>query len=184
MKSINSLEYQRRHSRLLSQTNNETNYEPPDHVRKKSCDMSMQSQYHLHPFYHRSESLINLSTSNTPTNNQIKPHGRHSICGSNYKLSKNFPYLYDHQNLQIISKHSRHHSERSSNNRKKHPLTIHTNPVNHRGKHLHYVTYKRKKSFSNSNPIPTSSTSENSFQRKLSVSITDTTEKFRRSFKK
>jgi len=141
--------------------------------------MSIQSQYHLHPFYQRSESLINLHTLNTPTlnnkNDPIKHSIRHSVCDVTAKQSKNFPYLYDQQNHQILSKHSRRHSERLSFNHKKHPLTIHTNSLNNHEKNLHYVTTKRKKleeKSSNSlsitpHSIPTITNSESSIQSRL-----------------
>ena len=61
----------------------------------------------------------------------------------------------------------------------KHSLTIHTNSFNHRGKHLHYVTYKSKKleekSLANSLSKATRSSinttgSESSIQTKLIIS--------------
>ncbi len=185
--------WEQQQRRNLLKTDNEASNERINLSRKKSSDLSIQSQNHLHPFYHRSESLINLRISNMPTlnnkNDQIKRNGRHSICEFSSKHSKNFPYLFELQNLQNVSKHSRHFSERLSFNHKKHPLTTHTNSFNHRGKHLHYVTYKRKKleenSLVNSASTATRSSiiitgSESSIQNKLIIPTYKRTHSFKK----
>ncbi|CAF0983439.1 unnamed protein product [Adineta steineri] len=158
----NSWEYQRRSSRSQLQTDTGTSSESINHLRKKYSDVSVQSQYHLHPSYHRSESLINIRTSNIPNNsNQTQRQGRFSVCDFNYQQTNTFPYINDQQNLQITSKQSRGYKQRLLFNRKKHSLTIPTNTfnqhvqpsqckVNKRGK-------KKQKSMFTYNPITSSS---------------------------
>jgi hypothetical protein len=136
----NSWDYQRRNSRILLQIDNGTTSENRNDLRKKYSDASIQSQYHLHPFYHRSESLINMRTSNIHNNNsnQTQCPKKFSICDFNYKQPNNFPYSNDQQNLQITSKQPRDYSKRLLFNHNKHSLTIQT-------QNSHYKTNKRAK---------------------------------------
>ncbi|CAF3551725.1 unnamed protein product [Rotaria sp. Silwood1] len=142
----NSWESQTRNNHLVRQTENGTNRESIKHIREKSFDIPIQSQHHLHPFSNRSGSLINLHT-NT---NGIKSYDSFSIHDTNCGKSKNVSYLNDQLNRSISSKYCRSHSEKLSINRKKHFLMNPTNTSNHRGRHLHYVTYKHEQNKLNS----------------------------------
>ncbi|CAF4176238.1 unnamed protein product [Rotaria sp. Silwood2] len=142
----NSWESQPRNNRLVRQTENGANRESINLIRKKSSDVSIQSQYHLHSFSDRSGSLVNLHT-NT---NRLKSYESLSIHDTNCIKPKNVSCRNDHLNIAITSKHCRHYSEKLSNNRKKHSSITHTNTSNHRGRHLHYVTYRHEQNKPNS----------------------------------
>jgi len=163
----NSWDYQRRSSRILLQIDNGTTSEN----RKKYSDASIQSQYHLHPFYHRSESVINMRASNIHNNNsnQTQCPKRFSICDFNYNQPNNFPYANDQQNLQITSKQPRDYRKRLLFNHNKHSLTIQT-------QNTHYKINKRTKTKQKSificNPIRSSSSTTTS---NVTRSTTNTT---------
>ena len=108
-------------------------------------DISIQSQCHLQPFYHRSESLINLPSINNKK--QIKRPRRFSIYNFTRKKLTKLPDLNSQQMLQLNPNYSRRYSERLSSNRKNHPFVVHTNTVNdfNRRHHLHYITCRRDK---------------------------------------
>ncbi|CAF1231306.1 unnamed protein product [Rotaria sordida] len=141
-----SWESQSRTNHLVRQTENRTSREDIKHTRKKSSNVSIQSQYHLHPFSHCSESLVTLHTNN----NRKKSYDSFSIQDIKCRKSKNVSYLNDQRNFPKTSNYYRRHSEKVSVTRKKHPLIIRTNTSNHRGRHLHYVAYKHEQNKPNS----------------------------------
>ncbi|UJR36880.1 hypothetical protein I4U23_029593 [Adineta vaga] len=131
-------------------------------LHKKFSDVSIQSQYHLHPFYKRSDSMLSIRTSNMHNNNnsnQTQHQGNFSICDSNYQQSNHFPYINDEQDLQLpVIKTNRSYKQRLLFRRKKHSLTDPTNVYHQPSQNkINKRTKKKAKSIFVYNPITSSS---------------------------
>lgn len=154
-----SWESQSRNNRLLRYLTNGTNDVNIPQTRKKSSDTSLSSPGRRHSIAQCSESLINLHVNN----NRMKREDILRLKDPIYRKQKKHSYPNDPVNLAIISKYNRRYSEGLSTNQRKSCLKVHKNSPSHRGRPLHYVTYKYDQN--KSNPTLPNNQAKNSTQQ-------------------
>ena len=123
MTKTNSWDCPPRNSRLVSQPDMRVNQEHSNHMRDRSFDTPSQSQYLLHPFDHRSESLMNLQSTHFNQQQLSQLSGRFSHYDLNQmKLVNGSVAPHAARKPPKKSLYSRRSSERLSLKRRKSSL--------------------------------------------------------------
>ena len=132
MTKTHSWDYQPRNGRLVSQTDSRASQDHSGPIRDRSFDTSTQSQsLLLHPFDHRSESLMNIPSVNLNQYQPSKITGRFSNYDLNQSKSGNASVAAHDPERKAPKKslYSRRNSERSLVKRRKSSSTNQPYPL-------------------------------------------------------